>query len=179
MSEKEGASDAKGRGSAGTERTAPSRLDDPKAAAPTPAPRDKNKNKKKRRRRSWAQKWLPRLGVAALGLLVAAALGLVLVLRHYEADLPEVRDLRSGYNPPQVTRILARDGTTLGEMFVERRTVVSIAAVPDVMKRAVLAAEDAHFYKHDGLNYLGMLRALAHNVTRPGSLQAEADSSRW
>ena len=171
MSEKEGASDAKGRGSAGTERTAPSRLDDPKAAAPTPAPRDKNKNKKKRRRRSWAQKWLPRLGVAALGLLVAAALGLVLVLRHYEADLPEVRDLRSGYNPPQVTRILARDGTTLGEMFVERRTVVSIAAVPDVMKRAVLAAEDAHFYKHDGLNYLGMLRALAHNVTRPGSLQ--------
>jgi penicillin-binding protein 1A len=126
--------------------------------------------KKKRKRKSWLAVWAPRAGVALLGLIVAAALGLVLVLRHYETDLPEVGDLKR-YDPPQVTRILARDGTTIGEMFVERRTLVSIQSVPDVMKKAVLAAEDAHFYEHDGLNYLGMLRALAHNVTRPGSLQ--------
>lgn len=126
--------------------------------------------KKKRRRRSRARVWLPRLAVALLGALVAAALALVLVLRHYESDLPAVADLRA-YNPPQVTRILARNGAPIGEMFVERRTVVSIAAVPDVMRKAVLAAEDARFYEHAGLNYLGMLRALAHNVTNPGSLQ--------
>jgi penicillin-binding protein 1A len=132
---------------------------------PIPKPR-----KKKRAKRTWARTWAPRIGVAILGLLVAGALVLVLVLRHYEADLPPTRDLRS-YSPPQVTRILARDGTTLGEMFVERRTVVAIQNVPDVMKKAVLAAEDAHFYEHAGLNYLGMLRALAHNVTAPGSLQ--------
>ncbi|MFO0586743.1 MAG: PBP1A family penicillin-binding protein [Polyangiaceae bacterium] len=160
MSENERESDGGAQGD-GTLRTERSRAD-----GPTKAPK-----KKKRRRRSWARTWIPRLLVALLGVVVAGALGLVLVLRHYEADLPDVRDLRSSYNPPQVTRILARDGTTLGEMFVERRTVVSIQSVPDVMKKAVLAAEDAHFYQHDGLNYLGMLRALAHNVTRPGSLQ--------
>lgn len=126
--------------------------------------------RRRRPRQSWARRWLPRFAVALLGALVAAALALVLVLRHYEEDLPSVAELR-GYNPPQITRVLARDGTELGEMFVERRTVVAIDSVPDVMKKAVLAAEDAHFYEHDGLNYLGMLRALAHNVTRPGSLQ--------
>jgi penicillin-binding protein 1A len=138
-----------------------------KSAAPAaPSP----KAKKKKRRQSWARRWLPRIGVTLLGLLVAGALALVLVLRHYEADLPSIGDLRS-YDPPQVTRVLARDGTPLGEMFVERRTVVSIQSVPDVMKKAVLAAEDARFYEHTGLNYLGMLRALAHNVTSKGSLQ--------
>ncbi|MBK8252853.1 MAG: PBP1A family penicillin-binding protein [Polyangiaceae bacterium] len=126
--------------------------------------------KKKRPKRSWARRWLPRFAVVLLGAIVAAALALVLLLRHYESDLPALGDLR-GYNPPQVTRVLARDGTTLGEIFVERRTLVSIQAVPDVMKKAVLAAEDARFYEHAGLNYLGMLRALAHNVTSPGSLQ--------
>ncbi|MEZ4310215.1 MAG: PBP1A family penicillin-binding protein [Polyangiaceae bacterium] len=136
---------------------------EPKETPPRP-------KKKRRRRQSWWRRWLPRIGVVLLGLLVAGALGLVLVLRHYEADLPAVGELRH-YNPPQVTRVLARDGSTLGEMFVERRTVVAIDAVPDVMKKAVLAAEDARFYEHTGLNYLGMLRALAHNVTTPGSLQ--------
>ncbi len=133
-----------------------------------PSPRPKGKNK--RPKRGWARRWLPRIGVTILGALVAGALALVLVLRHYEADLPRVGDLGS-YNPPQVTRVLARDGTALGEMFIERRTVVSIQAVPDVMKKAVLAAEDARFYEHAGLNYLGMLRALAHNVTSSGSMQ--------
>jgi len=128
------------------------------------------KAKKRRPRPSWLRRFIPRVAVAVLGLLVAAALTLVLVLRHYESDLPKLSELRS-YDPPQVTRILARDGTTLGEMFVERRTVVSIQNVPDVMKKAVLAAEDAHFYEHAGLNYLGMLRALAHNLRTPGSLQ--------
>ena len=152
-----------------------SERDDPSEPAPretTPGGErpSRPKAKKKRPKRSWARRWLPRIGVTILGALVAAALALVLVLRHYEADLPSVGDLRS-YDPPQVTRVLARDGTALGEMFVERRTVVSIQSVPDVMKKAVLAAEDARFYEHAGLNYLGMLRALAHNVTSPGSLQ--------
>jgi penicillin-binding protein 1A len=134
------------------------------AIVPRPKP------KKKSAKRSRLLVWMLRIAVALLGALVAAALALVLVLRHYEQDLPQVSDLRS-YDPPQVTRILARDGTPIGEMFLERRTVISIHSVPDVMKKAVLAAEDAHFYEHDGLNYLGMLRALAHNVTKPGSLQ--------
>jgi penicillin-binding protein 1A len=108
-------------------------------------------------------KWAKRVGAAvALGAM-GAALAVVLLIRHYEAGLPSTAELKS-YNPPQVTRILARDGTLLGELFVERRTLVPIEAIPARMKLAALAAEDASFYEHAGLNYLGMLRALAKNV---------------
>ncbi|MCU0694580.1 MAG: PBP1A family penicillin-binding protein, partial [Polyangiaceae bacterium] len=77
------------------------------------------------------------------------------------------------YHPPQITRVLARDGTILAELFTERRTVVPIATLPPHVKLAILAAEDARFYEHEGLNYLGMLRALIVNLrsgrTRQGA----------
>src|SRR5258705_3759 len=109
-----------------------------------------------------ALKWTA-IVVGALGLL--GALPVWLVVRHYEADLPAIADLKGNYNPPQVTRILARDGTTLlAEVFTERRTVIPIATLPAHVKLAVLAAEDAAFYEHEGLNYYGMLRALVVNL---------------
>ncbi|MEM1030294.1 MAG: transglycosylase domain-containing protein [Myxococcota bacterium] len=115
-----------------------------------------------RRRRRWLRwaRWL------LVGLCATAAVGffaLWLVLRHFERDLPSTRDLRN-YRPPQVTRVVARDGTPLAELFVERRTVVPIEQIPKSMKLAVLAAEDADFYRHEGLDYLGMLRALYVNL---------------
>jgi penicillin-binding protein 1A len=102
-----------------------------------------------------------------VGFLVAAALSLavlaIIVIRLSD-DLPSVHDLRTGYAPPQVTRILARDGTLLGSVYSERRTVVPVEKVPDHVKSAFLAAEDAHFYEHEGLNYLGLVRAMAANL---------------
>ncbi|WP_437610383.1 PBP1A family penicillin-binding protein [Sorangium sp. So ce834] len=108
-------------------------------------------------------RWGKRLAIALAGLLAAAVIAFFLVVRHYEADLPTTAELKN-YNPPQVTRFLARDGTVLGELFVERRTLVPVTEIPAVMSLAALAAEDARFYKHDGLNYLGMLRALLVNL---------------
>ncbi|HTQ06416.1 MAG TPA: transglycosylase domain-containing protein [Polyangiaceae bacterium] len=95
--------------------------------------------------------------------VAAAVLSVVLVVRHYQAGLPSVADLKT-YHPPEVTRVLARDGTVLASVFVERRTVVPFAEIPQHVKLAFLAAEDASFYEHRGLNYLGMLRALVVNV---------------
>jgi penicillin-binding protein 1A len=102
-----------------------------------------------------------------IGTAVLAALGALtvfFVIRHYEAGLPSVEQLKKGYDPPQVTRILARDGTLLANLFTERRTVIPLSEVPDHVKLAFLAAEDASFYEHAGLNYLGMLRALVANL---------------
>jgi penicillin-binding protein 1A len=120
-------------------------------------------------KRSRLATWAKRLGIGLLALLVLAGVGVALVIRHYEADLPSLRALKS-YNPPQVTRVLARDGQLLGELFVERRTLVSIETIPAQMKLAALAAEDASFYQHDGLNYLGLLRAVLVNL-RGGRLR--------
>ena len=60
--------------------------------------------------------------------------------------------------------MLARDGTLLAEIFTERRTVVPIATLPAHVKLAVLAAEDAGFYEHEGLNYWGIARAMLVNL---------------
>src|SRR6185295_18994805 len=63
-------------------------------------------------------------------------------------------------NPPQVSRILAANGTLLGSEFLQRRTVVPFDAVPEVTKLAFLAAEDARFYEHGGFSLGGFARAL-------------------
>jgi penicillin-binding protein 1A len=110
---------------------------------------------------------------AALGLLgvvLAGGLTVVLVIRHYQAGLPSVAELKR-YHPPEMTRVLARDGTVLASLFVERRTVVPFADIPQHVKLAFLAAEDASFYEHRGLNYLGMLRALFVNLRAGRSKQ--------
>ena len=119
--------------------------------------------------------------VALYGLVItgalslAAALTLVLVVARYESRLPSVEELKRGYDPPQVTRVLARDGTLLGSVFTERRTVVPFAAIPGHVKLAFLAAEDASFYEHRGLDYFGMLRALLANL-RAGSTRQGAST---
>ena len=116
------------------------------------------------------KKWLKRAGVvAAIGAFVAA-LAVGLVVRHFEAGLPGVSALRD-YQAPQITRVLARDGTLLAELFSQRRTVVPIASLPAHVKLAVLAAEDAGFYEHQGLNYWGIARAMLVNLRSRGARQ--------
>jgi penicillin-binding protein 1A len=125
------------------------------------------------RLQTFALRWLKRLAIASAVLLVTGLTTAWLVVRHYEAGLPSVDELKT-YQPPQVTRVLARDGTVLAELFTQRRTVVSIASLPPHVKLAVLAAEDAGFYEHEGLNYWGIARAMlvnlrAHSTRQGGS----------
>ena len=105
--------------------------------------------------------WLAAAFVALTAVAIGAAAFLV---HHYEVGLPSVRELKT-YHAPQVTRILARDGTTiLAELYTQRRTVVPIDSLPAHVKLAALAAEDADFYEHEGLNYLGIARAFLINL---------------
>lgn len=118
-------------------------------------------------RKSFGQRilvWLKWAVIGLLSLAVAGALTVLLVIRHFARDLPSVDDLKASYAPPQVTRIYARDRTLLANVFVERRTVIPFEDMPDHAKLAFIAAEDASFYEHEGLDYLGMLRALWINL---------------
>ncbi len=132
--------------------------------APSPGPA---------RARARARVWRAVKIALVLGLVagVAGVVGVVLVIRHYEARVPSVEQLRSGYAPPQVTRVLARDGTVLANLFTERRTVIPLDELPDHAKLAFLAAEDARFYEHRGLNYVGMLRAMLANLRAGRTIQ--------
>ncbi|HEX6764516.1 MAG TPA: PBP1A family penicillin-binding protein [Polyangiaceae bacterium] len=126
-----------------------------------PPPEDQPVPRSRRERVLFALKWV---GIGLGAALVLAVLTVVLVIRHYESGLPSVEVLKKGYDPPQVTRVLARDGSVLASLFIERRTVIPFAEIPRHVKLAFLAAEDASFYEHQGLDYLGMVRALVVNL---------------
>ncbi len=128
---------------------------------PTEQPVKRSSVTKKRWRT--AKRWMRRIGVVLVLLAAAAMLSVAFTIKHYEADVPSTSDLQN-YHPPQVTRVMAKNGVVIGELFVERRTIVDIANVPRHVVNAVLAAEDASFFEHKGLDYPGMLRALYKNL---------------
>ncbi len=77
--------------------------------------------------------------------------------------LPKV-DRLADYKPPIVSQVLGDDGSLVGEFYLERRTVVPVAKIPKKLIQAFVAAEDANFYQHRGIDYLGVLRAAFKNL---------------
>src|SRR6266478_7503651 len=109
------------------------------------------------------KRWLLYVGSVLLGLgLVATLLG-AFVLALLYPTLPSLETL-TDYQPKIPLRIVSAEGDLLGEFGEERRAIISIADVPDVMKRAILAAEDERFYQHGGVDYISVLRAALTNV---------------
>lgn len=100
--------------------------------------------------------WLVKL---SLGVVLLGAVTAVGAYGYFSQDLPTVDQLLS-YDPPQTNRVVDRHGKTIGEFFQERRTVVPIEEVPREFILSVLAAEDADFYAHEGLDYPGLVRAV-------------------
>ncbi len=116
-------------------------------------------------------------------LMLLGAVGLVLGLlagaglyAYYSRDLPSVQTLRT-YQPPQVTKVTCADGKVCAEFFRERnrRTLVYIQDLPKHVRDAFLAAEDADFYKHEGLDFFGITRAAIKNVL-PGYRKSGAST---
>ena len=87
-------------------------------------------------------------------LLVAAAIlagALLGVFLSYSSDLPEVSSLEN-YRPNIITQVFAKDGSLVGQFSIERRVVVHFQDIPPVLRNAIIAVEDADFWKHMGLN---------------------------
>lgn len=117
-------------------------------------------------RQGTKRRWLLYTVLVALFFVLGCGTGVLAVISHYESMLPPIGPLLEGYDPPQTTRVVSRDGVVLAELFEERRTVVSLARIPKVMVDAVIAAEDADFRQHGGLDYPGIARAIWTNLLR-------------
>ena len=113
--------------------------------------------------------WLITLSLWGAGIATAAALGVVMVVAVALAvaypNLPDISDL-SDYRPKLPMRVYSSDGVVIGEFGEERRSLTPIKDIPQVMKDAVLAIEDARFFSHGGVDYLGVIRAGLANVGR-------------
>jgi penicillin-binding protein 1A len=98
------------------------------------------------------------------GLALVALLIVVFALAMAYPNLPAL-DTLTDYRPKMPLRIFSADNVLIGEFGEERRTLVHIKEIPDVMKKAVLAIEDDRFYQHGGVDYTGILRAALHNAS--------------
>ncbi len=119
----------------------------------------------------WRQR-LRRAAPALCGLAAGAALSLIALVALLVAvatpNLPDIGSL-TDYRPQQPMRVLSADGVLLGEFGEERRHFTPIAQIPKILQDAVLAVEDADFYRHSGVNYKGVLRAALANFGRQRS----------
>ncbi len=79
------------------------------------------------------------------------------------ADLPDIKILE-GYAPFESSKLYSSDNILLAEFYVERRTFVSQERIPDQVKNAFIAVEDANFYTHPGIDILRLMRALFINI---------------
>ncbi|MDA1360571.1 transglycosylase domain-containing protein [Glycomyces luteolus] len=128
----------------------------PKAAPGEPPgerpPRSKPKHRRKKRK------------IAALGLAVlvlATSVSVVGSVFYATVDLPESLD----DDLSQGSTVYYSDGTTvMGELAAEQRTSVDLDEIADDLENAVVAAEDANFYEHPGVDAKGVLRAIVNNV---------------
>ncbi len=117
--------------------------------------------------RSVSHRWIlyPFLIFFTIGLVAVGVFALTLALLY--PNLPGLEAL-TDYKPRIPLRVFTADGQLIGEFGDERRALVKIEAVPDVMKKAILAAEDDRFYQHSGVDYIGVVRAALTNLFAGG-----------
>ncbi len=102
--------------------------------------------------------WVAVLGAAAAGLGAYA---------YFSRDLPTLESLVV-YRPRQLNRILSADGFELARFGEERRLVARPDEIPPRLRLAFLAAEDAGFYSHGGIDLQAVARAALHMLLERG-----------
>ncbi|MGE3929845.1 MAG: penicillin-binding protein 1A [Hyphomonadaceae bacterium] len=107
----------------------------------------------------WGGPWW-RKAIVAIGAL--AIVGAITVAGFFIAalqGLPSLAELQD-YEPPISSRVHAGDGALVAEFAREQRVFVPIERIPDHVKNAFVAVEDARFFEHSGLDYQGLARAV-------------------
>ena len=111
-----------------------------------------------------------------VGLTLVATLGLVTgVIFAYSPDIAIIAEL-DDYSPGTITRIHARDDQLIGEYATERRMILTYDEIPEVLRHAIIAAEDGDFFSHAGFNIPRIVMTLLSNILE-GDLTAAGAST--
>jgi len=130
------------------------------------APREVRKRRRSGGRRSALGSMFYWGAVLAVWAIIAA-IGLVIWIG---AHLPPIQSLEIPKRPPSVL-IVGAGGTTLATRGDMGGAAVMLRELPDYVPKAFIAIEDRRFYWHHGVDPLGILRALMHDVLRRGNAQ--------
>ncbi len=106
--------------------------------------------------------------VAGLCFVLGTGAGIVLLAKF--GDFPAIRPA-AAYRPSVTSKIFDRNNRLVGEIYLEKRTVVPFKAIPPYVVNAFLAAEDANFFKHRGVDYVAIARAIVKDVLSGGFAQ--------
>ncbi len=108
-------------------------------------------------------RWFLYCLLALLGIMAMIVAMAVVVLSLTYPNLPSL-EILTDYRPKIPLRVYTADDYLIGEFGEERRAIVRFGDVPDILKQAILAAEDERFYQHGGVDAQGITRAFINNV---------------
>ncbi len=106
--------------------------------------------------------WAALVGLTAV---VVISGGLYYRFSHGLPEIPRIEE----YWPPIVTEIYTDDAVLAGEFYNERRKVVPYERIPKRLVQAFIASEDAGFFDHQGVDFLGTARAAFKTLMRKAS----------
>ncbi|MDX2445572.1 MAG: transglycosylase domain-containing protein, partial [Desulfobacterales bacterium] len=101
--------------------------------------------------------------VVLVGSMVAVAMAIGGLYLYMGKDLPKITSL-SEYHPPTITEVFSDDNRKIGEFYTERRIVIPLSEMPRTLKEAFIAAEDARYFKHKGIDFVSIVRAFFKNL---------------
>ncbi len=84
-----------------------------------------------------------------------------------------IHDLKKmkNYSPSLITNLYDMNGELIAEFYIEKRILRKITEIPELMKMATMAIEDDNFYRHNGVDLLGIARAAVVNLKAGGIVQ--------
>ena len=105
------------------------------------------------------------LGSVLLGIIfvVCGAVASMAMYYRISKDLPKIASL-ADYGPSIITTVYSSDNRKIAEFFKERRIVIPLSDMPQMLLDAFVAAEDSRFYKHRGIDFISILRAFFKNL---------------
>ncbi len=125
--------------------------------------REKFKKSREKWKRPGRKKFL-RVGGMTLLVLFIAGLGTGIgVYRAILQNLPDISALEK-YEPSIITYIYADNGEVIGEYAFQKRIEVTYDQLPQHLIDAIVATEDPRFYKHNGIDFLGIMRAVKEDI---------------
>ncbi|MGB9630191.1 MAG: transglycosylase domain-containing protein, partial [Thermodesulfobacteriota bacterium] len=117
------------------------------------------KSSKKGRNRLWTLYLLYPFGL----LILLLFLGGTLLFLYYSSKLPDYKPLKER-RPNAYSIVYSEEDEVVGKFLLDNRIPIPYEQIPTLLVKAFLAAEDAEFFEHKGIDYKGILRAMFKNM---------------
>jgi penicillin-binding protein 1A len=113
--------------------------------------------------------WVTLLLVVLLILVILSGAGVAFYFT-IVFDLPRLTTLKD-YQPYVTSEVYSEDEVLIGEFFIEKRTVIALSQMARFLPKAFIAAEDARFFEHGGIDYWRILGAAFRNIEALDTVQ--------